>query len=103
MKVVSEKVMFLLADKLSGAEVSANQRPQLKIAMISSNKSWVEACNNWIHDIIGPRLKTFPAISSAAPDTRACPLTMNHPNCLVLLEGVDNSDAIQDFLNKNRA
>ncbi len=100
MQIISERVMFLLTDELRSKE--GGSRPPIKVVLVSGDKDWLQDSFNWVHDLFAPKLKTMPTISQVAPNTRACPLVMNHPNCLVLIQDVDNSDAIQDFGEKNK-
>ena len=100
MNLISGRHMFLLIDSLRAK--TDIKRPPAKIVIVSNESTWTDQCYNWAHDMLAPRLKNWPIISKVSPGTRACPLTMNHPNCLVLVQGVDNSDAIHDFVEKNK-
>jgi hypothetical protein len=101
MYALSERMMFLLVEKLREIKVLPHQRPKIKIVIVSNDSNWRSDCFNWIHDHFGLELKHFPTISLVAPKTRACSLSMDHPNCLVLLQGEDNSCAIKEFLERN--
>lgn len=77
-------------------------RPETKIIVAQKTKEWGTQTINWVSDSLIPVLRkcsnTIAVAVFPQSDPRAFAKACNHPNTLVLLEGEENGDAIQDFL-----
>ena len=78
-----------------------------KIVIAGLTDEWNDACYNWVIDSLSKKMnlapEKFPNISVLKQKNDwAFPRTCNHPNALVLLEGVDNSDAIKYFIERQQ-
>lgn len=80
-------------------------RPSSKIVILSKSKEWAAKVWSWVlESLVAYFINTPPGIVECSQNNqRALSLVIDHPNCLVLLEGEDNEDAIKDFIQKQKA
>ncbi len=74
-----------------------------KIIISGLTRQWTNECCDWAFDYFMRRLTLAPQrgpniVTVGQNNTRAFSRACDHPNALVILEGVDNSDAILDYL-----
>ncbi len=81
-------------------------RQDTKIIIAQITKEWGTKAISWASDELIPKFnqcgRTIAVAVFPQSDPRAFAKACNHPNTLVLLEGEENGDAIQDFLNHQK-